>query len=560
MISRRERFLQILEVLSKHGFGFALGGIKEEWRSPLAKVRLIDPDKLYSQPVHLRQALEELGPTFVKLGQLVSTRPDLLPPRYVQELARLQDNSPPVPPELIRTMIESEPDSAAEEILAQIDPVPLATGSIGQAHAAVYQGVDVVVKVRRPGVVEEVGRDLEILGELAKVLSTYWSAVEHFDLEGLAEEFAQSLREELDYLTEARNAQRMAENFMGDPRVHIPRIFWEASTSRILTMERLHGIKVNDYPALEAAGLDRHLLAVDSTEAICRMIFEHGFFHADPHPGNLFVESGGRIGIIDFGMMGSLTDEFRDHLVTFMLGVVQENPRRVAGGLLGLTSQEVDVNRKELDRDVAVMMRRYANKPLHEVRVGRLMGDLIGMLRRHRMHLPRESALFLRMLVTAESVGTGLDPEFDIVSVLTPYAQRFVLHRLSPEVLAKRLREILQDAVQMGVEAPEYLRRLIVVLERGGFDVHLRADEFEPMLKRGEKIGHQVVAGAVIAASINGMAHILASDPDRWRRLHVPLIAGGATTVGTLAGYLVLSTNVPKVRRLASTVRSRRRF
>ncbi|WP_298591049.1 AarF/ABC1/UbiB kinase family protein [uncultured Kocuria sp.] len=560
MISRRERFLQILEVLSKHGFGFALGGIKEEWRAPLARVRLIDPDKLYSQPVHLRQALEELGPTFVKLGQVVSTRPDLLPPRYVQELTRLQDNSPPVPPERIREMIESEPDSAAEEILAEIDPVPLATGSIGQAHAAVYKGVDVIVKVRRPGVVEEVNRDLEILSELAKLLSTYWPAVEHFDLEGLADEFAQSLRDELDYLTEARNAQRMAENFMGDPRVHIPEIFWEASTSRILTMERIRGIKINDYPALEDAGLDRHLLAVDSTEAICRMIFEHGFFHADPHPGNLFVETGGRIGIIDFGMMGTLTDEFRDHLVTLMLGVVQENPRRAAAGLLGLTSQEQDVNKKEIERDVAILLRRYSNKPLHEVRVGHLMGDLIGLLRRYRMHLPRESALFLRMLVTAESVGTGLDPEFDLVSVLTPYAQRFVLHRLSPEILAKRLRDILQDAVQMGVEAPEYLRRLIVVLERGGFDVHLRADEFEPLLKRGEKIGHQVVAGAVIAASINGMAHILASDPERWRKFHTPLIAGGATTVGTLAGYLVLSTNVPKVRRLAHTVRARRRF
>jgi ubiquinone biosynthesis protein len=510
--------------------------------------------------VHLRQALEELGPTFVKVGQLVSTRPDLLPPPYVQELSRLQDSSPPVPPEQIRAMIESEPDSAAEDILAQIDPVPLATGSIGQAHAAVYRGVDVIVKVRRPGVVEEVNRDLEVLQELAKLLATYWPAVAHLDLEGLADEFADSLREEMDYLTEARNAQKMAENFLGDPRVHIPEIFWEATTSRILTMERIHGIKINNYPALEEAGLDRHLLAVDSAEAICRMIFEHGFFHADPHPGNLFVETGGRIGIIDFGMMGTLTDEFRDHLVTLMLGVVQENPRRAAAGLLGLTFQEQDVNKRQLERDVAVMLRRYANKPLHDVRVGHLMGDLIGVLRRHRMHLPRQSALFLRMLVTAESVGTGLDPDFDLVSVLTPYAQRFVMRRLSPEVLAKRLRDVLQDAVQMGVEAPEYVRRLIVVLERGGFDVHLRGDELEPLLKRGEKIGHQVVAGAVMAASINGIAHILASDPDRWGKYHAPLIAGGAGTVGSLAGYLVLSSNLPKVRRLTRTIRARRRF
>jgi ubiquinone biosynthesis protein len=221
----------------------------------------------------------------VKLGQLVSTRPDLLPPRYVQELARLQDDAPPVPPERIRAMIESEPDSAAEEILAQIDPVPLATGSIGQAHAAVYQGVDVIVKVRRPGVVEEVNRDLEILSELAKLLSTYWPAVEHFDLVGLADEFAQSLREELDYLTEARNAQRMAENFRGDPRVHIPEIFWEASTSRILH-GAIHGTRINDNTPRSRQPGSTHLLAVgDSTEPSDRTDSSSTALPRRPAPG-----------------------------------------------------------------------------------------------------------------------------------------------------------------------------------------------------------------------------------------------------------------------------------
>ncbi|MGX0887798.1 ubiquinone biosynthesis protein [Kocuria rhizophila] len=559
MISRRERFLQIIEVLTKHGFGFALGGLKPQWRAPLARVKLIDPGTVHSQPEHLRMALEELGPTFVKLGQLASTRPDLLPPGYAEELLKLQDQSPPIPVEQIRAMIEAEPDSQAEEILTHMDPDPVATGSIGQAHAATFQGHRVIVKVRRPGVTDEVNRDLEILQDMAKWVSRYWTAAQDYDLEGVVEEFSTSLRNELDFLQEARNSQRMAENFMGHPQIRIPEIYWEATTSRVLTMERMFGVKINDYPALEAEGVDRHLLAKEATDAICKMVFEDGFFHADPHPGNLFVEPDGRIAIIDFGMVGNLTEEFRDHLITLLLGVVQDNPRRAATGLLGLTdSGQHDVSKREIEKDVAVMMRRYANKPLEEVRVGALMADLISVLRHHKLQLPRQSALLLRMLVTAESMGTGLDPGFDLVSAVQPYAERFIMYRLSPEMLLNRLRSTVEDAVQMGVDVPEYVRRLIVVLERGGFDVHLRTDELDPLVKSGAKIGHHVVAGGVIAATINGTAHIISSDPERWKKYHTPLIVGGMSTVGVLSGYLAVSSNVERVRHLARVLRGNR--
>lgn len=559
MISRRERFLQIVEVLTKHGFGFALGGLKPQWRAPLARVRLVDPDTVHSQPEHLRMALEELGPTFIKLGQLASTRPDLLPPGYSQELLKLQDHTPPIPVEQIRAMIEAEPDTAAEQILQHIDPVPVATGSIGQAHAATFEGRQVIVKVRRPGVTDEVNRDLEILTEMATWVSRYWTAAQDYDIKGIVEEFSESLRDELDFVQEAKNAQRMAENFMGHPQIHIPEIFWDATTSRVLTMERMFGVKINNYEALEAEGIDRHLLAKEATDAICKMVFEDGFFHADPHPGNLFVEPDGRIGIIDFGMVGNLTEEFRDHLITLLLGVVQNNPRRAATGLLGLTdSGEHAIAKREIEKDVAVMMRRYANRPLEEVRVGALMADLISVLRHHKLQLPRQSALLLRMLVTAESMGTGLDPGFDLVSSVKPYAERFIMQRLSPQVLLNRLRATVEDAVQMGVDVPEYVRRFILVLERGGFDVHLRTDELEPLVKSSAKIGHHVVAGGVIAATINGTAHIIASDPERWQKHHTALIVGGMSTVGALSGYLAVSSNVDRVRHLARVLRGKK--
>lgn len=560
MISRRERLLQILEVLSKHGFGFALGGLKPEWRSYLGKVRLIDPDKVQPQPEHLRLALEELGPTFVKLGQLASTRPDLLPQAYARELARLQDSSPPIAPEVVREMLRDQPETGAEEILRHIDPVPLATGSIGQAHAAKFRGQDVVVKIRRPNIVDEVNRDLEILRELAVLLTRYWPGVQYQDLIGLVDEFASSMRDEMDYLTEARNTERMREMFAAHPAILIPEVFWEATTTRILTITRMSGMKISDNQALDAAGLDRHELAVTATDALCKMIFEDGFFHADPHPGNLFVQPDGSIAMIDFGMVGTLTDEFRDSLVTLMMGVVQGNVRRATSGMLALTeSSRQDLDRAKLERDIEAMVRRYANRPLSEVRIGSLMSDLVSTLRRHRLRLPRQSALFLRMVLTAEAIGTSLDPDFDLVSVMQPYAQRFVLKRLSPDALVGRVRDLLQDAVQMGAEAPEAMRRVMAVLEHGGFDVHLRGDELQPLLNQTEKIGHQVIAGAVIAATINGMSHVVASDADRFSKLRLPILVGGTGMVGALSGYLAVSTAAPRTRRLVSGLRARRR-
>ncbi|MCT1601369.1 AarF/ABC1/UbiB kinase family protein [Kocuria sp. p3-SID1433] len=560
MLSRRERLFQILEVLSQHGFGFVLAGLKPEWRAPLERVRLVDPEKVRPQPVHLRLALEELGPTFVKLGQLASTRPDLLPQEYARELARLQDSSPPIPPDRIRELLEQEPDTAAEEILRHIDPVPLATGSIGQAHTAVYDGMDVVVKIRRPGIVDTVNRDLEVLRELAVLITRYWPGVGDQDLTGLVDQFAASMRDELDYLAEARSTERMRELFAGHPSLIVPAVVWQATSSRVLTTERMSGMKITDHAALEAAGVDRHQLAVTATQILCQMIFDHGFFHADPHPGNLFIHSDGSIAMIDFGMVGSLSEEFRDALVTMLVGVSQGNARRATTGLLKLTDRAPEnLDRAALDRDVESMIRSYADRPLAEVRMAALLSDLVACLRRHRLRLPRDSALFLRMVITAESIGKGLDPDFDLISVIRPFARQFVLRRVSPEALLQRVRGLVEEAVQLGQDSPDVIRRVMSVLENGGFDVHLRADELEPLLNRGERIGHQVIAGAVIAATINGMSHVVASEPQRYSRFHVPLMIGGTGTVGVLSAYLAASTATPRVRRIVSSLRERRR-
>jgi ubiquinone biosynthesis protein len=311
MNSRVERYKQIGDVLSRHGLGFfaSIAGLGR-WipfhHGVLGHEQRSEP---YTRPEHLRLALEELGPTFIKLGQILSTRSDLLPPDFLSELTKLQDAAPPVAASTIRTLIDQELGAAPEELFTEFDAEPLASASIEQAHAAtLHDGTAVVVKVRRPDVIPTIEQDLEILQNLAMEASRRWEAAADYNLTGLASEFARTLRSELDYLQEGRNAERFARNFASNPNVHIPEVFWPVTTSRVLTLERIIGIKVDDVAALDSAGINREELASRAAELAYAMIFEDGFFHADPHPGNLFIEAGGRIGLIDFGMVGEVDD------------------------------------------------------------------------------------------------------------------------------------------------------------------------------------------------------------------------------------------------------------
>jgi len=302
-----------------------------------------------ARPLHLRLALEELGTTFIKLGQILSTRADLLPPEYLVELTKLQDSAAPVAFEEIREVVVTELGHPIEHVFAHFESVPLAAASIGQAHAATLEdGTEVVVKVRRPGVVEQVNEDLEILKELAATASRHWSFAEHYDLTGLVEEFSQTLRRELDYIREAHSAERFAVNFASDPHIHVPRVFWEATTSRVLTLERIRGIKINDLKALDEQGTDRRWLADYATNVVLKMVCEDGFFHADPHPGNFFIEPSGTIGLIDFGMVGIIDERTQELLAELLITINHQDADRLVDVFFDL-----GVTRKRIDRDSA---------------------------------------------------------------------------------------------------------------------------------------------------------------------------------------------------------------
>lgn len=558
MSARRDRFRDIVETLVRHGLGFALGHLGLDGfladRSTRGQHRLPPPGA--SVPVRVRLALEDLGAVYIKFGQIVSTRADVLPPAYATELAKLQDASPPITAAEVRAVITDELGSSADLLLRALDDTPLATGSIGQVHCGRIAGVpagpspvtgtgsgrpiDVVVKVRRPGIVSQINEDLEIMAELARRAERASTMAAGIHLAALVDEFAQTLRAELDYLQEARNAEHFAANFAGDPRVHIPRVFWHTTTSRVLTLERISGIKVNDAAALREAGIDAGQLARRACDVLLQMVFEDGFFHADPHPGNFFVEDDGRLGIIDFGMVGQISDAMRDQLVRMLLAVVEQDAARLTSALVRLCGAEPD-GFGALQSSLARLVDRYAGRPLAEIPTVAVVTEVAGLLREHRLRLPRETALMLKMLVMADGLGKQLDPAFELTTRLAPFTRKIILGSLSPEALAQRLKKLGREALRLGTDAPDILRRVVDVLESGGIDVHFRAEELDRLLDKADRTGNRIVAGLITAALINAVGDLVAAQPDRWRNWPGTLFTAGIGGVGALGAYLALT-------------------
>jgi ubiquinone biosynthesis protein len=548
MSSHRDRYQQIAETLSRHGLGYLVGVLGLEHRVPFHHGLLgHEPrEEPYTQPEHVRLALEELGATFVKLGQVLSTRSDLLGPEYQVELAKLQDAVPPVPGEVIRDLVAAELGRDVQAVFASFDVAPLAGASIGQVHAATLpDGTEVVVKVRRPDVVVQVEEDLDILRNLAAHASRHWTAVADYDVLGLVDEFAQTLRAELDYLREGRNAERFATNFRQDEAVHIPRVFWETTTSRVLTLERIRGIKVDDTQALDLADIDRRALAELATRVTAKMVFEDGFFHADPHPGNFFVGPAGQLGIIDFGMVGELDERLRDHLSALLVALTRTDADRLTDAVLALSTVKGPVDRATLRADLAALLAQTGGRAVSEIALGPAVEDALAIVRRHHLHLPRELALLLKMVVMNEGMAASLDPEFRLEAVLGAYARRLVARQLSPASIARRLSQAGFDVGQLGVDIPDHLRRLLAVLEGPGPAVHLRADELEPLVARVEHLGNRLLAGVITAASIEGMATLMTTDRQARHAGERAAMALAVGAVGALGGYLAWTAGRP---------------
>jgi ubiquinone biosynthesis protein len=511
------RYRQILAVLLKYGFSDLLELLKlDQYVAAglqlISKKQPIKIEKL-TRPQGLRMALEELGPTYIKLGQILSTRPDLIPVDFLQELSKLQDKVPSFPAAAARKIIETELRVTPENLFAQFDDTPLASASIGQVHRAQLQdGREVALKVQRPGIQKVIEVDLEIMLHLATLMEHHIEELAFHRPIKIVEEFARTLEKELDYLLEAANMERAALNFSGDPATCIPAVFRELSTARVLTTECVKGIKVSDIERLDSSGLDRKLITSRGADILLRMIFEHGFFQADPHPGNIFVLPGNIICLIDFGMVGSVDRQTRETFVDLLDGIVKKDASKVAAVLLQLTDWEEEPDSRAFEVDVTDFMAYHLFRPLKDVRIGKLLHHLLELASRHRLRIPPNIFLMMKSMTTVEGVARMLDPDFDLFGRVAPYIRSVLLERYSPRRLSADAFQMTADLIKFTRRFPQDLLDIARLIRRQQLCLKIEDRGLERTLSTHDQISNRISFSIIIAALIIGSALIVISE------------------------------------------------
>lgn len=495
-----QRSRQVSRVLARHG----LAAIAEQvglgrFMPRVGRV----PDPPLGRPVRLRAALGELGVTFIKLGQMLSTRADLLPAEYVTELAKLQDAAPPVPLEHIVRTISEELGGPPEEVFAEFDPTPMASASIGQVHAAILpSGESVVVKVRRPGVIEEVEQDLEILARLAQWVQEHTTLARDIDLAPLVAEFAFTLRNELDYVREGRNAERFRQAFADDVRVLIPCVHWSHTTEQVLTLERVGGIKVSDLATLDRLAVPRREVAENAVRMFLREVLDLGFFHADPHPGNFFVQPDGAIAVVDFGMVGRISAAARTHLLRAGLAAIEQDPESLAEELFALGVAGRRADRAAFIHDLDHLIGSWQGRTVSELSAAAVTRDLSAMAFRHRLQLPGELALLIRVVSMSEGLGLMLDPEFRYLEFASPIFRERWKRGQSLRTGAMRLGRAAAEAADLGLELPRRAGRLLGRVERGEIELNVRHEGLDRLSREFQGMTNRLALAMVLAASV----------------------------------------------------------
>jgi ubiquinone biosynthesis protein len=518
------RYRQILTILFKYGFGDLLDRLKldqyiEAGIQAISRKRTEPVEKL-TRPQRLRMAFEELGPTYIKLGQVLSTRPDLVPADFIDELAKLQDDVPPFSFAEVKYAVEAEFGKPAEELFDELEEQPLASASIGQVHRArLKDGEAVAVKFQRPGIQKVIEVDLEIMLHLATLAENHIKEFEIHRPVKIIEEFARTVEREIDYRIEATNMERIARQFLDLPHAYIPLVFREFSTSRVLTTELIDGIKISKIDKLEAAGLDKKVIADRIVGLVLKQAFDHGFFHADPHPGNIFVLADNVICMVDFGMVGSVDRTTREAFVDLIDSVVHQDEIKTTQVLLSLTEWDEQPDIRALEREVADFMGRHLFKQ-----------DLIGLTIRFRLRIPPDIFLMIKALSAVEDVGRTLDPEFDLIDHAAPFIKRVKLERFAPKRLSSDVFDMMSRLLQFLQQFPKDLMDLTAMIRKQKLSFQLEHKGLETMLATQDRTSNRVSFAIIIAALIIGSALIVISE--------IPPLVFGISLIGII-GYLV---------------------
>jgi len=506
------RLSEIAQVAAKHGFGYVFDSRRLDGLPFRHREVEVAQDGGSSRGQRLRAMLDELGPTFVKFGQLLSTRPDVVPPDIVFELRNLQDAVTPFSYEYVEQVIQEDLGLTVEQAFLEFEREPVAAASIGQVHRAILpNGRRVVVKVQRPDAPRQIEADLELMYQAARFARDRIKALAFIDPVALVDEFARTVRQELDYRAEARNAEQFHKNFAGHPRVKVPRVYWSYSRARVLTLERLEGVQLKDVDLALYTIEERRRLATTIADAWMAMIFRHGFFHADPHPSNIFVlERAGQIGLVDFGMSGKLTDDDLSKATRLFIDVVNENVDRLPRDLAALGVRYEKSREEEFTAEIRDLYYRYYGASLAEIDPIQVIREVFAVIFRMRLELPTRFVMLDRAIATLGSVGLELYPDFNVFEVAKPYARELLLERFTPRRLALRARQQGTDYARILLDAPYQISDILEEIRDGQVEIGFRHEGLEVLFDRLDKVFNRltvaiIAVGGVIGSSLIGL-------------------------------------------------------
>lgn len=546
--SRRHfrRYREIAGVLGKHGWDVILErtGIMEHLgpKGPLSPIE--------DAPVHLREILEELGPTFVKMGQLLSTRPDLVPEAYISELEKLQDTAPTVPINEIFAVIESEFEAPITDLYMEFEEVPLAAASLAQVHRAkLLDGTPVIVKVQRPGIRDQMDTDIEILYKRAKFLEGHWEKARTYGITDIVDEFAITIREELDYRREGSNTDRLREEFSEDRFIQVPLVYWDLTTGKVLTLEEMRGVKITELKNNPLPGVDLKNLAHKLASAFLEQVFVDGFFHADPHPGNVLVSEDGKIELLDCGQVGRLDAENRAGAIRMLMAFEQHDTRVLADEILnlGIGQEEVDVRR--LTQDLTKVLRGYYDVPARSVNMGALLTRVLNVSADHKIRLPVSFAVLGKVFTNIDGICRQLDPDFNFTAIAREYVGKAVRRELRTEGTLTDFYRSMVSLRTLLLTLPEYMERLMRKAVEGTLRLEFKHQGLEEVSNSFRSGSNRISIALIVAASIIGSSIIVGAGRGETSFFGLPTLGIIGYLIATIFGVWLIFSILSSSRR-----------
>ena len=518
------RLRQILNVFAKYGFGYIVSrlninrnlvGTLTGTSRKIIKIASAKKLDVFDIPVsvRIRKMMEELGPTFIKLGQVLSTRPDLIPLEFCQEFEKLQDEVSAFAYEKAKEQIENELKKPIDKLFSSFSVDPFAAASLSQVYMAESEsGEKLVVKVQRPDIGKTIRADLDILYMLAQLAEKYIEESRLYNPTAVVDEFKKTILREIDFSVEAKNIDRFRRNFKDDNTVYILKVAHHLSTKKILTMERLEGIKASNVNKMEGIGLDKRQIAINGADAILKQIFMHGFFHADPHPGNIFVLKDGRIAFLDFGMVGHIDVETREQLSDILVAIIHRDTKGIIDAFVSMGAVEKDIGVKKLNLDLTDFVENYYEIPLKELRMDQFLPDIVNIILQNQIKVPLDFFLLSKALITIEGVGKKISPDFNAVAQAKPFVERLVKERYSTKNIVKGVKGFLKGLYILTNLLPRDLTIILNKMKKGTLHIEFEHRGLENLIHVFDKVSNRIAFSLVIAALIVGSSIIMQTD------------------------------------------------